>query len=91
MNLEVNNMSHSLNHKRKENYKWNRFLLLEYCQKLLFTSVSSDFFEIYIATNNFCVSSHKFYCSLENFNFHILLIGSSFDRYLQRLGNFHFT
>ena len=60
----------------------------EYCQKSLFISVSSDFYEKYIVTNNFCVSTHNSYCSLENCNFHILLIGSFFDQILQRLGNF---
>ena len=62
----------------------------EYCQKSLFISVSSDFYEKYIVTNNFCVSTHYFYCSLEKCKFHILLIGSSFDKILLRLGNFHF-
>ena len=63
----------------------------EYCKKSLFNSVSSDFYEHYIVINNFCVSTHNSYCSLENCKFHILLIGSSFDQSLQRLGNFHFT
>ena len=63
----------------------------EYYQKSLFISVPSDFYEIYIVTKNFCVSTHNSYCSLENCEFHILLIGSSFDQILQRLGNFHFT
>ena len=63
----------------------------EYCQKSLFISVSSDFYENYIVTNNFCVSTPNSYCSLENYKFHILLIGSSFDQILQRLGNFLFT
>ena len=62
-----------------------------YCQNSLFTSVSSDFCEKFIVTNNFCVSTHNSYCSLENCKLHILLIGSSFDQILQRLGNFHFT
>ena len=56
-----------------------------------YISVSSDFYEKYIVTNNFCVSTHNSYCSLEDCKFHILLIGSSFDQILQRLGNFHFT
>ena len=63
----------------------------DYCQKLLFISVFSDFSEKCIVTNYFCVSFHNYYCSLENCKFHILLIGSSFDQILQRLGNFHFT
>ena len=37
------------------------------------------------------VSTHNSYCSLENCEFHILLIGSSFDQILQRLSNFNFT
>ena len=63
----------------------------EYSQKSQFFSVSSDFYEKFIVANNFCVSTHNSYCSLENCKFHILLIGSSFDRILQRLSNFHFT
>ena len=54
-------------------------------------SVSGDFYEKYIVTNCFSVSTHNSYCSLENCKFDILLIGSSFDQILQRLGNFHFT
>ena len=63
----------------------------EYCQKSLFNSVSSEFYEKHIVTNNFCVSTHNTYCSLKNCKFHILLNCSSFDQILQRLGNFHFT
>ena len=62
----------------------------EYCQKSLFISVSSDFYKKCKVTNNFCVSTHNSYCSLENCKFHILLIGSSFDQILQRLSNFHY-
>ena len=50
-----------------------------YCQKALFISVSSYFYENRIVTRNFCVSTHHYYCSLEIYKFHILLIGSSFD------------
>ena len=63
----------------------------DYCQKPQFIFVSSDFYEKNIVTHNFCVSTHNYYCSLENCTFHKLLIGSSFDQILQRLGNFHFT
>ena len=63
----------------------------DYCQKSLFISVSSDFYEKYIVTQDYFVSIHSSYCSLENCNFPILLIGSSFDQILQRLGNFRFT
>ena len=52
-------------------------------------SVSSDFYEKYIVTNYFSVSTHNSYCSLENCKFHILLIGSCFDQILQRLGNWN--
>ena len=62
-----------------------------YNSKSLFISVSNDFYEKYIVTQDYCVSTHNSYCSLENCKFHILLIGSSFDQNLQRLGNFHFT
>ena len=58
----------------------------DYCQKFLFISVFRYFYEKYMVTNNFFVSTHNFYCSLENCKFHILLIGSSFDQTLQQLG-----
>ena len=51
------------------------------CQKSLLISVSSDFYDKYRATNNFCVSTHNSYCSLEKFKFDILLIGLSFDQF----------
>ena len=66
----------------------------DFCQKSLFISVSSDSYskQKYKVTNSFCVSTHNSYCcSLKNCKLHILLIGSSFDQILQRLGNFHFT
>ena len=67
------------------------FIQIFVVEKLLFISVSSAFYEKYIVTNNFCISTHNSYSSLENCKFHILLIGSSFDQILQRLGNFYFT
>ena len=54
----------------------------DYNEKLLFNSVSSDFYEKYIVTHRFFVSSHNSYCFLENCEFHILLIGSTFDQVL---------
>ena len=63
----------------------------DYYQKLIIISVPSDFYEKYKVTNNICVSTDNFYCSLENCKVHILLMCSSFDQTLQRLGNFHFT
>ena len=67
------------------------FIQIFVVKKSLFISVSSAFYKKYIVTNNFCVSTHNSYCSLVNCKFHILLIGSSFDQILQRLGNFYFT
>ena len=60
-------------------------------EKSLIISVSCDFYEKFLVTHSFCVSTHDFNFSLENCKFHILLNGSSFDQILQRLGNFHFT
>ena len=56
-----------------------------------FFFVSINFYKKYVVTKIFCVSTHNSYCSLGNFKFQILLIGSSFDQILQRLGNFLFT
>ena len=67
------------------------FIQIFVVKKSLFISVSSAFYEKYIVTNNFCVSTHNSYCSLVYCKFHILLIGSSFDQILQRVGNFYFT
>ena len=53
--------------------------------------VPDGFYEMYELTQVYCVSTHNSYWSLENCNFHILLIGSSFDKILPRLNNFHFT
>ena len=64
----------------------------DYCQKLQFISVSNDFYEkIYRNQKFLYLYPQFFYCSLENYKFHILLIGSSFDQILQQLGNFIFT
>ena len=52
-------------------------------------SVSSDFSESYIATENFCAYTNISYYSLESYKFHILPIGSTFYQILQ-LGSFHF-
>ena len=60
----------------------------DYNEKSLFISVSYIFYEKH---HSFCVSTNNSYYSLENCKFHILLIGSSFDQFLQRLGNFHST
>ena len=63
----------------------------DYCQKSLLISISSDFYEKYIVTEDYCESTHNSYRSLENCKFHIVLIGSYFDQILQRFINFQFT
>ena len=45
-----------------------------------FFSVSGEFYEKFIVTQDYCVSTHNSYCLLENCKFHLLLIVSSFDR-----------
>ena len=60
-------------------------------EKSQLISISCDFHEKHTLTHSFSVSIHNSYFSLENCKFHNLLIGSSFDLFLQRLGNFHFT
>ena len=57
----------------------------DFNEKLPLNSVSSDFYEKYIVDNRLFVSSHNSYCSLENCEFHILLIGLTFDQVLQRI------
>ena len=42
------------------------FIQIFVVKKSLFISVSNAFYEKYIVTNNFCVSTHNSYCSLEN-------------------------
>ena len=54
-----------------------------YCKKSLLISISSDFYEKHLVTQNFCVSTNNSYCSLQNLKFHILLIVSSFDQILR--------
>ena len=64
--------------------------LFRFLSKTAIFFVSINFYKKYVVTKIFCVSTHNSYCSLGNFKFHILLIGSSFDQILQRLGNFLF-
>ena len=58
-------------------------------KKSLVISLLKDFYEKYLVTLDYCVSTHKSSCSLNNCStyfdkFHILLIGSSFDQILPR-------
>ena len=56
-----------------------------YCKKLLFISVSSDFYEKYIVTYDYCVSTHNSLGCLESFKFYLVVIGTSLSQILQRL------
>ena len=60
----------------------------DYNSKSLFISVSNEFYEKYIVTQNFCVSTHDFFCSLGNCKFNIILNGTSFSQILQRLDKY---
>ena len=42
-------------------------------------------------TQDYWVSNHSSFCPVENFKFHLVLIGSSLDQILQRLDKYHFT
>ena len=63
----------------------------DYNVKSLFISVSENFYEKFIVTQDYCVSNHSSFCPVENCKFHVVLIGSSFDQILQRLDKYHFT
>ena len=60
-------------------------------KKSLFISVSNDFYEKYIVTHDYCVSTHKSLCSLENCKFHLVLIGISLSQIFQRLDKYVYT
>ena len=60
----------------------------DYCKKSLFVSVSSDFYEKHIVTHDYCNSTHKSLCSLENCKFHLFLIGISLSQVFQRLDKY---
>ena len=63
----------------------------DYNAKSLFISVSENFYEKFIVTQDYCVSNHSSFCPVENCKFHLVLIGSSLDQILQRLDKYHFT
>ena len=63
----------------------------DYNAKSLFISVSENFYEKFIVTQDYCVSNHSSFCPVENCKFHLVLIGSSLDQFLQRLDKYHFT
>ena len=60
----------------------------DYCKKSLFISVSSDFYEKYLVTQDYCVNTHNSLCSLENCKFHLVLIGISLSQIFQRLDKY---
>ena len=63
----------------------------DYNAKSLFISVSENFYEKFIVTQDYCVSNNSSFGPVENCNFHLVLIGSSLDQILQRLDKHHFT
>ena len=62
----------------------------DYNSKSLFISVSNDFYEKYIVTQDYCVSTHDSFCSLGNCKFRIILIGTSLSQILQRLDKYQY-
>ena len=63
----------------------------DYNAKSLFISVSENFNEKFIVTQDYCVSNHSSFYPVENCKFHLVLIGSSLDQILQRIDKYHFT
>ena len=63
----------------------------DYNVKPLFISVSENFHETLVVTRHYRVSNLSSFCSVENCNFHLVLIGSLLDQILQRLDKNHFT
>ena len=59
----------------------------DYNAKSLFISVSENFYEKFIVTQDYCVSNHSSFCPVENYKYHLVLIGSWLDQILQRLDN----
>ena len=59
--------------------------------KISFFSVSENFYQKFIVTQDYCVSNYSSFCPVENCKFHLVLIRSSLDQILQRLGKHHFT
>ena len=63
----------------------------DYNAKSLFISVSENFYEKFIVTQDYCVSNHSSFCPLENYQLHLVLIGSSLGQILQRIDEYPFT
>ena len=62
----------------------------DYNSKSLCISVSNNFYEKYIVTQDYCVSTHDSFCFLGNCKFHIILIGTSLSQILQRLDKYQY-
>ena len=62
----------------------------DYNSKSLFISVFNEFYERYIVTQEYCMSTHNFFCSLGSCKFHIILIGTSLSQILQRLDKYQY-
>ena len=58
--------------------------------KSLFISVSNDFYEKYIVTQDYSVSTQDSFCSLGNCKFNKILIGTSLSQILQRLDKYQY-
>ena len=59
--------------------------------KISFYLCLRKLYEKFIVTQDYCVSNHSSFCSVENCKFHLVLVGSSLDQILQRLDKNHFT
>ena len=60
----------------------------DYNNKSMFISVSDKFYEKYILTQDYCVSTHTSFCSLESCKFHLILIGTSLSQIVQRFDKY---
>ena len=62
----------------------------DYNNKSLFISVSNEFYEKNIVTQDYCVSNVDSFCSLRSGKFHLILIGKSPSLILQRLDKYQY-
>ena len=62
----------------------------DYINKSFFISVSYKFYEKYMVTQDFCVSTHDFFCFLENCKFQLILVEKAPSKVLQRLGKYQY-
>ena len=62
----------------------------DYNNKSLFISVSNEFYEKDIVTQDFCVSTHDFFCFMGSCKFRLNLIGTSLNQILQTLDKYQY-